>query len=158
MQHLRHAGRGRALLITIAVVAGLSLFAAACSSDGAGDTSTLKAGAFAAIPLACVILVYLVTQRQREIGIRLALGAGPRDVGRQVLGGGLAMVAAGLALGLAGALALVGVMKTLLYEVDSNDPVALGAAVGIMLVTAVAACWRPMRRAMRIDPVQLLKD
>jgi ABC-type lipoprotein release transport system permease subunit len=49
-------------------------------------------------------------------------------------------------------------MKTLLYEVDPNDPAALGVAVGLMATTAVVACWRPMRRAMQVDPVQLLKD
>jgi predicted permease len=104
------------------------------------------------------VLTYLVAQRQREIGIRLALGAGPRDVGRQVLGRGFAMVATGLGAGLAASLALVSVMKTLLYEVDPNDPVALVAAAALMAVTALVACWRPMRRAMRIDPVQLLRE
>jgi hypothetical protein len=104
------------------------------------------------------VLTHMVAQRQREIGIRLALGAGPRDVGRQVLGRGIAMVAVGLAIGLAAALLLAGVVKTLLYEVDSTDPAALAVAAGIMAVTALVACWRPMRRAMRIDPVQLLKD
>ncbi len=104
------------------------------------------------------VLTYLVAQRQREIGIRLALGAAPKDVGRQILGRGLAMVAVGLTVGLGAALALVGVMKTLLYEVNPNDPLAIGGAIGVMALTAVVACWRPMRRAMQVDPVQLLKE
>jgi ABC-type lipoprotein release transport system permease subunit len=68
------------------------------------------------------------------------------------------MVAVGLGIGLAAALALVGVMKTVLYEVDPKDPLALAAAIGLMAATALIACWRPMRRAMQIDPVQLLKE
>jgi predicted permease len=130
--------RPRIVFLMMAVFAGVGLLLAAAGLYG--------------------VLTYLVAQRQREIGIRLALGAGPKDVGRQVLGRGLAMVGVGLAVGLAAALALVGVMKTLLYEVDPNDPAALGVAVGLMATTAVVACWRPMRRAMQVDPVQLLKD
>jgi predicted permease len=130
--------RPRIVFVMMAVFAGVGLLLAAAGLYG--------------------VLSYLVAQRQREIGIRLALGAGPRDVGRQVLGRGLAMVAVGLGIGLAAALALVGVMKTVLYEVDPKDPVALAAAIGAMAATALIACWRPMRRAMQIDPVQLLKE
>jgi predicted permease len=104
------------------------------------------------------VLSYLVSLRQREIGIRLALGAGPRDVGRLVMARGLSMVAIGLVAGLASALMLVGVMRSLLYEVEPTDPMAIAGVLAIMLTTALAAMWRPTRRAMKIDPVRLLRE
>ena len=104
------------------------------------------------------VLTHLVSQRQREIGIRLALGASPRDIGRLVMARGFAMVGVGLGLGLVAALALVRVMRTLLYEVEPGDPVAVAAVVGLVTVTAGLAAWRPARRAMRVDPVRLLRE
>ena len=104
------------------------------------------------------VLSYLVSLRQHEIGIRLALGATARDVGRLVMGRGLSLVVVGLVAGLAAALALVRVMRTLLYEVEPTDPVAIVAVVAVMIATAALAAWRPTRRAMRVDPVRLLRE
>jgi predicted permease len=104
------------------------------------------------------VLSYLVTQRVREIGIRLALGATPRDVGRLVLRSGLGLTGAGLVAGLVLAAALTRVMRTLLYEVGPSDPVSMGVVSGVLLVTAMVASWWPARRAMRINPVQLLRQ
>ena len=104
------------------------------------------------------VLSHLVSQRQREIGIRLALGASPRDIGRIVMIRGLAMVGVGLGLGLLAALVLVRVMRTLLYEVEPGDPLAVVAVVGLVIGTALVACWRPARQAMRFDPIALLRD
>jgi putative ABC transport system permease protein len=104
------------------------------------------------------VLSYLVTQRIREIGIRLALGATPRDVGRLVLWNGLGLTGAGLMAGLALAAALTRLMRTLLYEVGPSDPVSMAAVSAVLLGTAMLACWWPARRAMRIDPVQLLRQ
>jgi len=104
------------------------------------------------------VLSYLVSLRQHEIGIRLALGATARDVGRLVMSRGLSLVAIGLVVGLGAALALVRVMRTLLYEVEPTDPVAIVGVIAIMAATAALAAWRPTRRAMRIDPVRLLRE
>jgi putative ABC transport system permease protein len=104
------------------------------------------------------VLSYLVTQRVREIGIRLALGATPRDVGRLVLRSGLGLTGAGLVAGLVLAAALTRVMRTLLYEVGPSDPVSMGVVSAVLLVTAMVASWWPARRAMRINPVQLLRQ
>jgi predicted permease len=103
------------------------------------------------------VLSWLVALRTREIGIRLALGASPGDVGRLVFGTGFGMAAIGLVVGLAGAAALVRVMRTLLYEVEPWDPVAILSVSALLLITAGFAAWRPARRAMRVDPIALLR-
>jgi ABC-type antimicrobial peptide transport system permease subunit len=104
------------------------------------------------------VLSWLVAQRTREMGIRLALGARPRDVGRLVFGNGFGLAVVGLVLGLAGAAALVRVMQALLYEVEPSDPVAILSACILLLTTAALAAWRPARRAMRVDPIALLRQ
>jgi hypothetical protein len=104
------------------------------------------------------VLSYLVTQRVREIGIRLALGATPRDVGRLVLRSGLSLTGAGLVAGLTLAAALTQVMRTVLYEVGPSDPLSMAAVSAVLLGTATLASWWPARRAMRVDPVQLLRQ
>jgi predicted permease len=104
------------------------------------------------------VLSCLVVQRLREIGIRLALGARPRDVGRLILGSGLRLTAIGLAAGIGLALALVRVMRTLLYEVEPSDPTSVVLVSGLLLAVALAASWIPARRAMRVDPVSLLRE
>jgi predicted permease len=104
------------------------------------------------------VLSHLVAQRVREIGIRLALGATPRDIGRTILGSGLVLAGAGIAIGLAAAVALSRLMRTLLYEVEPSDPVTLLLVSAILLCVAMLASWWPARRAMRVDPVALLRE
>jgi predicted permease len=104
------------------------------------------------------VLSYLVAQRRREIGIRLALGARPAAVGRLILGSGMRLTIAGLVLGTAAALGLVRVMQSLLYNVEPSDPVSVTAVVFVLLATALLASWWPARRAMRVDPVSLLRE
>jgi putative ABC transport system permease protein len=104
------------------------------------------------------VMSYLVSQRQREIGIRLALGATPRDVGRLVFGRGVGLAAVGVVIGLGGSFWLVRVMQTLLYHVDARDPVSIVAVSALLLGTAAIAAWGPARRAMRVDPVTLLRE
>ncbi|HUR19900.1 MAG TPA: ABC transporter permease [Vicinamibacterales bacterium] len=104
------------------------------------------------------VLSYLVTQRMREIGIRLALGARPDGVFRLILRSGLTLTATGLALGLIATLYLVRVMRVILYEVEGSDPVAVLSMSALLLATALFACWRPARRAMKVDPVSLLRE
>lgn len=103
------------------------------------------------------VLAYAVSRRRREIGIRLSLGAEPGRVRRMVLGGGLKLAVLGVALGLAGGLALTRLVQGLLYGVEPSDPLTLTVVCSLMLATAVAASWVPAGRATRVDPVEALK-
>jgi ABC-type antimicrobial peptide transport system permease subunit len=104
------------------------------------------------------VLSMTVVQRLREIGVRMALGASPRDVGGLILRNGVMLTAIGLATGMAGSFYVLRFIRTLLYEVEAFDPVSL-AAVGLLLgAVALLAAWRPARRAMKVDPVALLRS
>jgi predicted permease len=117
--------------------------------------------AVAALTLAAIgtygVLSYAVTQRRREFGIRLAVGAQRGDVLKLVLGGGFRLVVLGLALGLAGALALARLLSTHLFGVSAHDPgVFAGIALLLLAVTGVA-CLLPAFRATRVNPVETLR-
>ncbi|HKA90174.1 MAG TPA: FtsX-like permease family protein [Haliangiales bacterium] len=119
--------------------------------------------AFAAVVLVLAtlgvygVLAYGVAQRGREIAIRLALGAGRRGVLALVLGEGMTLVGAGIALGFAGALVAAHAMRGLTYGVSTFDPLALSVACGVLGAAGLVACWLPARRACRIDPVVALR-
>ena len=103
------------------------------------------------------VISYIVSQRTHEIGIRVALGARPADVVRLVVGHGLLVTCAGLAIGLAAAFAGTRVLSTLLYGVRPHDLVTLiGVSLAVTAV-ALAACYLPARRAMRVDPLTALR-
>ncbi|HYN08983.1 MAG TPA: ABC transporter permease [Vicinamibacterales bacterium] len=104
------------------------------------------------------VLSCLVTQRLRELGLRLALGASPAQVFRLVLGSGLRLTAAGLLVGLGLALALVRMMRSLLYDVEATDPISVLAVITVLTVSAALAAWWPARRAMRVNPITLLRE
>jgi putative ABC transport system permease protein len=103
------------------------------------------------------VISYIVSQRTREIGIRLALGAARRDVVAVVMRQGMTMVAAGLVAGLAGALAITRVMRSLLFGVSPTDPLVFTAIVVLLAGTAAAATYVPARRASRLDPLTMLR-
>lgn len=103
------------------------------------------------------VLSYLVTQRTREIGIRLAIGASPRDVARAVLGRGLLLAGSGLLIGTAAAVVLGNLVRALLYQVRPADPVSLWGSAAVLLVVALVASYLPARKATRVDPVLALK-
>ena len=98
------------------------------------------------------VIAYVVIQRRREVGIRMALGAGPRDVHRLFLGRGLAVVGAGLGVGTAGAAIVSGFLSAMLFEVSPLAPVAYATAVAALGGVAFVAIWVPARAATRIPP------
>jgi putative ABC transport system permease protein len=103
------------------------------------------------------VMAYFVTQRTREIGVRIALGAQWRDVLKLVLRSGMMLVAIGLAIGLAGAFALTRLMTTLLFEVSPGDPITFLAVTVSIIVATILACYIPARRATRVDPLVALR-
>jgi ABC-type antimicrobial peptide transport system permease subunit len=99
------------------------------------------------------VLAYLVAQRTREIGVRLALGAQTGDVLRMVVSGGLRLAAIGVAIGVVGALALTRLMQGVLYGVTPTDPLTFGLVVAGLLSVAAVASVVPALRATRVDPL-----
>jgi putative ABC transport system permease protein len=104
------------------------------------------------------VLSYAVAQRTREIGVRLALGAAQRDIFRLVLGSGSATVASGLIAGLGCSLALNRFLGSQLFEVSATDPSTLAVAAALLALVAFVAHWLPARRAMRVDPIEALRN
>jgi putative ABC transport system permease protein len=101
---------------------------------------------------------YLASQRTREMGIRVALGARAADIRRSVLKGSLGVVAAGMLLGAVLSVAAASQISSLLFGVSPHDPVAIGGAVVVLGLTALAACWLPAARASRVDPMTTLRS
>ena len=102
-------------------------------------------------------MAYVAGQRTHEIGVRMALGAQRCDVLRLVLGHGARMTLAGIAIGLAGAAGLTRLMSKILYGVSSIDPLTFAAVAVILLFVALAACYIPAQRAMKVDPMVALR-
>ncbi len=103
------------------------------------------------------VISYAVSQRRREIGIRLALGAQPAELQRLFLGHALKLAAAGVAIGLGAAAVLTRLMKALLFGVSPLDPLTYAAVPLVLSAAAVLASYLPARRAAAIDPLEALK-
>jgi ABC-type antimicrobial peptide transport system permease subunit len=120
-------------------------------------------GAFAvlALGLASVgiygVIAYVVGERTQEIGIRMALGAQQKDVLRLVVWQGTRLALLGVAIGLGAALILTRLMTRLLYGISATDPATFAGLATVLTAVAVAACWIPARKAMRVDPVVALR-
>jgi putative ABC transport system permease protein len=127
-------------------------------------STMLLVGLFAALALVLAmvgvfgVLSYAVSQRTTELGIRMALGATARNVRLLVLGDGLTPVALGLAIGIAGALALTRFMSTLLFGVTPTDPLTFVSVSMLLATVAALASYVPARRATRVDPAQVLRQ
>jgi len=131
-------GRPRMLMHLFAGFAALALLLAAIGTYG--------------------VLSYLVTERRREIGIRMALGAKREAVLRSIMAHGLKLTFIGLAAGLAGALALTRLMETLLFEVRPTDPATMVSVAAVITLVAIIACLVPAHRATRVDPIAALRE
>ncbi|MCW5558336.1 MAG: ABC transporter permease, partial [Verrucomicrobiae bacterium] len=104
------------------------------------------------------VLSYAVSQRRREIGVRMALGAQRRDVLGLVIGQGMRLTLCGVALGLIGALALTQTLRHLLFEVKPGDSLTFAVVPFVLIAVALSACWLPARRAARMDPMVALRS
>jgi putative ABC transport system permease protein len=125
---------------------------------------TLVLGIFAAIAVCLAmagvygVMAYLVSQRSNEIGLRMALGARPADISRLVLREGMLLAAAGLVLGLAGAIAATRLLTSMLFEVKPGDPSTYAAVAILLAIVALAASYLPAHRASKVDPLVALRQ
>ncbi|HEY7700380.1 MAG TPA: FtsX-like permease family protein, partial [Vicinamibacteria bacterium] len=133
----RSLGRPRLTLSLMSLFGGVALLLAAIGLYG--------------------VVAFSVSQRVREIGLRMALGASSSDVSRLVLREGLKLALAGVALGVAGALVTSRLLESLLFEVEPRDPVTLVLIAALLVAVALAASYLPARRASRIDPFLALR-
>jgi putative ABC transport system permease protein len=117
---------------------------------------SILAAALAAIGLYGV-MSYTVTQRSRELGVRLALGAGPGQVLSLVVREGVRLAAVGLGIGFVAALAISRILRSMLYGVSTTDPLTFIVIPILLLAVTVLACWVPARRAARLDPILALR-
>jgi putative ABC transport system permease protein len=126
------------------------------------DAAAAPVFAFMALLLAAIglyaVIAHSISQRTREIGVRMAVGATPGNIRGMILRDGLTPVAAGMLLGLAASLAVNRVLQSQLVGVSPYDPLTMGGAPVVLLVVALLACQIPARRAMNVDPVVALRQ
>jgi putative ABC transport system permease protein len=103
------------------------------------------------------VIAYSVASRTRELGVRVALGATPRRLMSSVLTAGARLVGIGIAVGVAGAIAVGRLISSLLYGLTPTDAPTLASAIAIFALVGAAACWLPARRASRVDPIAALR-
>jgi macrolide transport system ATP-binding/permease protein len=126
--------------------------------------SVVLLGIFGAVALLLAVIglygvmSYAVSQSTRELGLRMALGAGVSDLLRLIMSSGAILTAVGIGLGIVGAFAVTRLLGNLLYKVSPYDPLAFGTALVVITTASLAACFLPAWRATRIDPIQALRD
>jgi putative ABC transport system permease protein len=103
------------------------------------------------------VVSYSVTQRRPEIGMRMALGAQRQDILRLIVGQGARLALIGVAIGIGGAFALTRLIRTMLFGVSVTDPLTFLAVAMVLATVALAACYIPARRAIRVDPIVALR-
>ena len=103
------------------------------------------------------VLAYSVSQRTREIGIRMALGAEKQNVLRLILSQGMVLTAIGIVAGLAGAFAVTRYLESMLFGLTALDPTTFVGVTALLIVTAATACYVPARRATKVDPIVALR-
>jgi putative ABC transport system permease protein len=126
--------------------------------------STVLLGLFALLALVLAgagifgVISRAVSQRTRELGLRMTVGAGAADILRLVLSHALGLTAIGLAIGIGLSIGFTRLLSNQLFGVTATDPLTLSAVCGVLILVAVAACAVPLRRALRIDPIQALRN
>jgi len=103
------------------------------------------------------VMALVVSQRKHEIGVRMAIGARPREILQMVLGQGMGLALIGVGLGLAGALGMTSALRQLLFEVEPTDPFTFAGVALVLALAAFIACYIPARRAARVDPIVALR-
>ncbi len=126
------------------------------------NTLLLSAFSFVALVLALAgvygVMAYSVARRTSEIGVRVALGAGPAKVLRQIVTGGVRPALIGIGIGLVGAFGLSRFLSNLLFEIEPTDPVTYLTVASVLAIAAVVACYLPARRALGVSPVDALRE
>ncbi len=165
---LAFAGTARSVLRSID--AGLPAYSIASLASVVSDSvaerrfSMFLLAVFAAVALVLAsvglygVVAYMVTGRTREIGLRVAIGAAPGAVLRMVMRDGMTLAILGVAIGLAGAFTLAGVVRSLLYDTAPTDPLSYAGTALLMLAISALACYLPARRATRVDPLTALRS